>query len=117
MSCKVIVISEGYSKDATATSMRANCSCVLVKDGAVNVVVDTMTAWDSQTILEGLKKETVLPADVQFVVNTHGHSDHCGNNNLFLAAKHVTGNSLSKGDVYEFHDFKGAKVNSFFLIS
>lgn len=104
---EIIVIAEGYSKDVTDTSMRANCSCVLVRDGPVNIIVDTMTAWDSNIILAGLSKAGVLPQDINFVVNTHGHSDHVGNNNLFLAAKHITGNSVSKGDRFEFPEFYG----------
>ena len=43
----------------------------------------------------------MVPEDVDFVVSTHGHSDHLGNNNLFLAAKHIVGQSVSFKDVYE----------------
>lgn len=109
--CKVSILAQGYSRDATSTSMRANCSCVLVQDGPINIIVDTMTAWDSKVILEGLEKAKLLPENINFVVTTHGHSDHCGNNNLFLMAKHITGNSISHGDYYEFHDF-GGKMNN-----
>jgi len=38
--------------------------------------------------------------DIDFVVSTHGHSDHTGNNNLFLSAKHVVGNSVSYEHMY-----------------
>lgn len=46
------------------------------------------------------------PDDISFVVNTHGHSDHIGNNNLFLRAKHIVGQNVSFRNEYELHDFK-----------
>lgn len=48
----------------------------------------------------------VSPDDVSFVINTHSHSDHIGNNNLFLKAKHIVGQSISYRDLYELHDLK-----------
>lgn len=110
MSCEIVIIAEGYSKDDGENQMRANCSCVLIRDEGVNVIVDTMTAWDSQFILKKLEEVNVAVEDINFVINTHGHSDHIGNNNLFLAAKHITGNSVSKGDVYEFDKVEGKVI-------
>lgn len=46
------------------------------------------------------------PDDISYVINTHGHSDHIGNNNLFLQAKHIVGRNASFKDQYELHDFK-----------
>lgn len=48
----------------------------------------------------------MAPEDISFVINTHGHSDHIGNNNLFLQAKHIVGKSVSFKDEYELHDFE-----------
>lgn len=110
---EIIILAEGYSKDVKEMSMRANCSCVLVKDNLVNIIVDTMTPWDKDLILESLLTRAELdPEDINFVVNTHGHSDHTGNNNLFLKAKHILGDSVSQGDFYEFLDLKGKIYNS-----
>lgn len=52
----------------------------------------------------------MLPEDVSFVINTHGHSDHTGNNNLFLQAKHIVGQSISFKNQYELHDFEDPYV-------
>lgn len=51
MGYTVHVIKDGYSKEADQ-GQRANCSCTLIK-GKYNIIVDTMTAWDKPTILEG----------------------------------------------------------------
>lgn len=42
-----------------------------------------------------LKSHGVIPEDINYVVSTHGHSDHIGNNNLFLKAKHIVGFNIS----------------------
>lgn len=104
MSCEITIIAEGYSKDVTEKSMRANCSSVLIRDGPVNIIVDTMTAWDSEYILKKLEEIGLHPEEIHFVINTHGHSDHNGSNHLFLKARHVTGNSMSHGDLYDFFE-------------
>ncbi|KAI5635737.1 metallo-beta-lactamase superfamily domain-containing protein [Phthorimaea operculella] len=84
--------------------MSANCSCTLIK-GRHNVIVDTMTAWDSEKILSSLRHHNITPEEINYVVSTHGHSDHVGNNNLFLNAKHIVGFSVSHKDKYIMHPF------------
>ena len=69
------------------------------------LIVDTMTAWDGERIEEALANKNVSCDAVDFVVCTHGHSDHIGCNYLFRNAKHIVGQSISKGDSYELHDF------------
>ena len=48
--------------------------------------------------------------DINFVVCTHGHSDHIGNNNLFLNAKHIVGYGVSFQDIYYDHAFGDGKL-------
>lgn len=52
--CKtnVITLFDGYSTMANSHEMLANCSCVLVK-GEHLIIVDTMTPWDSERIIDG----------------------------------------------------------------
>lgn len=50
---EIIVLFEGYSIMSGKDEMDANCSCTLIK-GTHNIIVDTMTAWDSDKILNGL---------------------------------------------------------------
>ena len=47
----VHVLHTGYSRLEEGV-MKANCSCVLIK-GEKNAIVDTMTAWDREKIIDG----------------------------------------------------------------
>lgn len=57
-----------------------------------------------------LDRNNVRPEDVNYVVSTHGHSDHIGNNNLFLMAKHIVGFSVSFQDEYHMHPFDKGNI-------
>lgn len=103
MGYEIHVISDGYSKIVNG-EMQANCTCTLIK-GKYNVIVDTMTAWDKDCIIKGLEKHRVSCDDIHYVVCTHGHSDHIGNNNLFLNAKHIVGFAVSYKNTYFVHPF------------
>ncbi|BES97661.1 Metallo-beta-lactamase superfamily [Nesidiocoris tenuis] len=59
-----------------------------------------MTPWDGNYILKRLKEFDLTPGDIQFVISTHGHSDHVGNNNLFLSARHIVGRCISYRTTY-----------------
>lgn len=49
---KIHVIHDGYSK-IESSELKANCTCTLVK-GPTNIIVDTMTPWDKDIVLEGM---------------------------------------------------------------
>ena len=108
------VLQDGYSKlggiDETSGLLyaNANCSCVLIT-GSNNIVIDTMTPWDTDFLIEALASKGLRTEDINYVVCTHGHSDHIGNNNLFLNAKHVVGYCVSFKDHYEIHPFEKGK--------
>lgn len=107
---EIIVLNEGYSymeKDDDSV-MIANCTCTLIKGHDCNIIVDTMTPWDGDLLLKGLQENRLNPDDIAYVVSTHGHSDHLGNNNLFLKAKHIVGTNISQRNRYFIHDFTNA---------
>lgn len=54
--------------------------------------------------------------DIQYVVCTHGHSDHCGNLNLFTHAIHVVGYDICRQDQYHLHDFKQVTIDSVLVV-
>ena len=125
---RVEVLQNGYSKSSEPSadeseinnsviklpSVRANCSSVLITGTpGANVIVDTMTPWDSDFILQSLRARGLEPDDINYVVGTHGHSDHIGNNNLFLKAHHIVGFCLSFRDRYYLHPFDQGKVLQF----
>ena len=49
---KIHVLHDGYSR-ADPAGMDVNCTCTLIL-GPTNIIVDTMTPWDKETILEGI---------------------------------------------------------------
>lgn len=104
---EIIVLNEGYSymEQNDDSVMIANCTCTLIKSHDCNIIVDTMTPWDSDLLLQKLQDNCLTPDDITWVVSTHGHSDHLGNNNLFLKAKHIVGTNISQRNRYFIHDF------------
>ena len=95
---QVNVLFDGYSIiSEDGKIMKANCTCTLIQSKGLNIIVDTMTPWDKDKILSELKnKHDLEPSQINYVVSTHGHSDHVGNNNLFLDAIHIVSKSVSK---------------------
>lgn len=59
-----------------------------------------MTPWDGKRLLDAIQKLGVGCDDIGYVISTHGHSDHVGNNNLFLSAKHMVGRCVSYKQKY-----------------
>jgi glyoxylase-like metal-dependent hydrolase (beta-lactamase superfamily II) len=101
---EVKVIQAGYSKWIASTQQRADGTITLVK-GLTNAIVDTGGPWDKQAILSALRREGIRPGNINYVICTHGHSDHTGNNNLFPNATLVFSYDVCKGDLYTLHDF------------
>jgi len=97
----------GYSQlDKINREMKANCSVTLIKGEKTIILFDTLTGWDSDTLIQELKYHHVNPEDINYVVCSHGHSDHVGNLNLFLhAQQHFVGSSINHKNVYILHDF------------
>lgn len=100
---EVIVLFNGYSRQLELGSA-SNCTCTLIK-GKKNIIVDTMTAWDGPKIENALRDHDLTCCDIDFVVCTHGHSDHIGCNYLFQNAIHIVGFCISRKDFYYNFDF------------
>ncbi len=74
----------------------------LVRSNGLNILVDTgledfvtPLRFTEETglaepllMLEALSNQGLVPEDIEFVINTHLHDDHCGNNTLFTGADH-----------------------------
>ncbi|XP_046482475.1 metallo-beta-lactamase domain-containing protein 1 isoform X1 [Neodiprion pinetum] len=95
----VVVLFNGYSKRLSYNRTDANCTCTLIK-GPKTIIVDTMTAWDRERLVEALERHNVQPRNIDYVVCTHGHADHIGNNNLFLNAEHIVGYGVHQGTIF-----------------
>lgn len=82
--------------------LRTPITMWLVQGGGKNIIVDTglsdpeysakyqltpMYQTEEMKPLNALKREGLTPDDIDFVVNTHLHWDHCWNNDLFKGKK------------------------------
>ena len=61
--------------------------------------------------LAGLASHGLQPDNIDHVVCTHGHSDHVGNLNLFLNARHIVGFDVCQKDLYTDHPFSEVNRN------
>ncbi|RZC42539.1 Lactamase B domain containing protein [Asbolus verrucosus] len=68
-----------------------------------------MTAWDGDKLITALVDHGINCEDINYVISTHGHSDHIGCNYLFPKATHIVGFCISQKDRYFHHDFKSGK--------
>ncbi|KAK7090571.1 metallo-beta-lactamase domain-containing protein 1-like isoform X2 [Littorina saxatilis] len=101
---EVIVLKEGYTKPVQKGHFKAGGSVTLLK-GPQNIVVDTGSPWDRELLLNGLKANGLSPDLINYVICSHGHSDHVGNLNLFQNSVHIVSYDICKGDQYIMHDF------------
>jgi glyoxylase-like metal-dependent hydrolase (beta-lactamase superfamily II) len=102
---KVIVLIPGYATWVGPGQQRASGTITLIK-GRTNVIVDTGVPTQKKTIINKLKEHQLTPADIKYVVITHGQSDHVGNNNLFPKATFILDTDVSTGDEYSVHNFR-----------
>lgn len=110
MSYDLHVLYEGYSTESKG-GFYANCTCTLLM-GKHTILVDTMNPWSKDSLIDGLTKHDLTCNDINFVICTHGHSDHIGNNNLFLGAKHIVGYDISYENCFFNHNFKNGSPYS-----
>lgn len=105
---EVIILKIGYTRWTSPVQQRADGSITLVK-GPKNVIIDTGGPWNKEEIPVWLTGEGLTPRHIDFVVCTHGHSDHVGNINLFPSATLILSHDICQGDLYTVHDFAGGQ--------
>lgn len=81
------VLREGYLVRDGDSIVDASSSVVLVESTDLRVVVDTGSRADRDGLIGALESHGIGCSDVDVVVNTHLHSDHCGCNDLFPGAR------------------------------
>jgi glyoxylase-like metal-dependent hydrolase (beta-lactamase superfamily II) len=82
MQFKVLI--EGYAKEIDEKEY-ATSSCVLILNEDKKIIVDPGTNRDM--LLKSLKKDNLTPDDIDYVVLTHNHLDHCLLTGIFVNAK------------------------------
>jgi N-acyl homoserine lactone hydrolase len=98
------------------TVVEAHSSSTLIQAGDRSIVVDTSDERNRDEMMLRLLEYGLDPKDVEFVVNTHLHDDHIGNNDLFPHAKILVHAMEKPGLGYltirgaTFHILEGVKV-------
>ncbi|XP_044040731.1 metallo-beta-lactamase domain-containing protein 1 [Siniperca chuatsi] len=95
----VSVLKVGYCLSQTDGTYRADGTITLITGPRI-ILVDTGGPWNRDFLLMTLKERGLEPGDINFVVGTHGHSDHVGNLSLFPTAVMIVGYDISEGDTY-----------------
>jgi glyoxylase-like metal-dependent hydrolase (beta-lactamase superfamily II) len=83
---------------------RAKCTITLIRDGKKNILIDTGNVGEDEEVKKALESEGLASSDIDFVVITHYHPDHVGNNGLFKNAVFVDGVETYKGSEYTFFE-------------
>jgi N-acyl homoserine lactone hydrolase len=73
-------------RDESGNLLDARSSVTLITSGSRRIVVDTGLEGEEELIIDALARRRLMPEDIDTVVNTHSHPDHCGNNYLFSQA-------------------------------
>ena len=88
---KVFLLKPGsILRDESGRILDARSSVTLMVSGSRKIVVDTGVAGEEEPILRALAELGLEPGDIDVIINTHSHPDHCGNNHLFSRAKVLT---------------------------
>jgi len=90
-------------RDDEGNILDARSSVTLILAQSKKIVVDTGTEDESELVNEQLAGLGLAPEDIDIVINTHDHPDHCGNNGLFRQARVLSGEGkgerrLKEGD-------------------
>lgn len=102
---RAVLLKPGFiERDEEGDVLDASSSVTLIIARSRKIVVDTGKEEDRSVIMERLELQGLNPDDVEIVINTHGHSDHIGNNRLFkravvLSGEAEGGDRLKEGDV------------------
>lgn len=89
-------------RDEDGNILDARSSVTLILAASKKIVVDTGLEDEAEEILGRMAKLGLSPEEVDLVINTHNHPDHCGNNDLFRRAQVLSGKGaerLKEGDV------------------
>lgn len=92
---KLTVLIEGYAEE-DGDGEHASCSTTLLQENGLNILVDP--GMDRALLLENLKKEGLTTNDINYVVLTHTHLDHCYLVGIFENAKVLDNDSVYSSD-------------------
>jgi glyoxylase-like metal-dependent hydrolase (beta-lactamase superfamily II) len=88
-------------RDNAGNILDARSSVTLITSGTM-IIVDTGQKGEEWLLLDALARRGLQPKDIDLVINTHRHPDHCANNHLFNRAEQLSpreGQRLAPGVV------------------
>ena len=84
---RVFLLKSGsIERDQAGNILDARSSVTLIKTERGWIIVDTGQVGDEEEILKALADLGLEGSDIDIIVNTHSHPDHCANNRLFSRA-------------------------------
>ncbi len=87
---RVFLLKPGsIQRDESGEILDARSSVTLIISGKRKIVVDTGQEGEAEQIERALSGLGLLPEEIDGIVNTHSHPDHCGNNHLFSRAERL----------------------------
>ena len=85
---KIDVLIKGFPGTSNRTSLGMS-SVTLISADDKNILIDTASFGARGILINELKKRNLSPLDIDMVLFTHLHFDHCANADLFKNAKFV----------------------------
>jgi glyoxylase-like metal-dependent hydrolase (beta-lactamase superfamily II) len=76
-------------RDRFGNILDARSTVTLIRNGDLNIIVDTGLSSEKDVVLRALNELDLVQEDINYVVNTHSHMDHTGNNDLFFNADFI----------------------------
>lgn len=98
---EVKVLIEGYAKEIKGGWL-ASSTTTLIRSDSKKIIVDPGT--NRKLLLESLKKEDLVPDDIDFVFMTHCHPDHNLLTGIFVNATVIDDTMFYKDDKQWDHD-------------
>jgi glyoxylase-like metal-dependent hydrolase (beta-lactamase superfamily II) len=74
-------------RDGQGRILDARSSVTLIMSGRHRIIVDSGVSGEENKILKALADLGMGTEEIDLIVNTHSHPDHCGNNYLFSRAR------------------------------
>ncbi len=79
-------MSDTWTVDILLEGTGYSSTCTLLRNRTHRVLVDTGLSIQHGELLRALRRLGLEPNDIDLVINTHLHVDHCGNNAMFSRA-------------------------------
>jgi N-acyl homoserine lactone hydrolase len=83
-------------RDECGRILDARSSVTLITRGQNKIIVDSGLFGEEEPLFRALAELGIKPEEIDCIINTHSHPDHCGNNHLFSRAKVL---KAKEGDV------------------